>query len=291
MPVYQNTSTVVTSTNLETHLLNNDCVLFRETRVAVQTENDGTFKTGSIATEPFVHEGTMTADQLRKRLAGQPYNPGFLVGEKAKKGRQRRRVQLAFYSDEWLAKLRTATFKGNENYSMGRQDVYTAIVDEGLSPDNLYARDHYDNAVYNRYGVLAAQAIIFNYIDARVNAGEYRDLEAVAAKLLERDDVRIYTEGGWSANSNNVKDPAKAVDRIPGYNASRQNGGRAVQFVWSPSQEDYDRVRAHVDSEEYRRHDMVMAAIDMDVFGINQFRFTPEERKLIEDACHCSDDD
>lgn len=290
MSVYENTRTIVTHTKLETHLVNNDCVLFRETQTYTQTGNDGTFKSGGVAKEPFVHEGTMTADQLRKRLAGKPHNPGFLVGAKAKKGCQRRRVQLSWYPDEWIAKMRANTFERNEMYSMGRQDVYTAIVDEGLSPDNLLARDSYDHCIYTRYGTEVAQAVVFDYISADVNAGHFRDLEGVAAKLLEREDIRIYVAESWSNRSNNAKDPKKAVDNIPHYNASRSNGGRAVQFVWSPSQEEYDRVRAQVNDDVYRRRDMIAAALDMDLFGINQFRYTDEERKLIEEAYRGDDD-
>lgn len=286
LPVYESTTNVETHTKLELHKVNDNCVLFRETKTSRTVSKTGS-PVRSVSEESFVHEGSATAEQIRKWVGNKPYNPGILVGPK----KDRRRIYFAWYPDEWIAKLRNSTFERNELYSMGRQDVYTAVVDEGLSPNNLLARDHYDHAVYTLDVTLASQAVVFDYIRADVDAGHFRDLKAVAAKLLERDDIRIYVENNWSNRGHDIKNADHAVDQIPGYNESRDNGGWAVQFVWSPSQEDYDRVRAHVSDKEYRRQDMVLAALDMDIFDIAQFRFTPAERKLIEDACRCSDYD
>lgn len=297
MSVYENTRTVATRTKLETHLLNNDCVLVRETQTFELVGSEG-FKSAKCNDEPVIHEYTMTSAMLKNRLAGRQWRPGVPVTRpqyNVKKPKAQY-MRLTVRADDWMERFRTGTFKDNrDSYDQGRDDVYTAIVEDGMSPDNLIVMDSEYN-FFDRFGKRLVSAVFFDYIGSgSVTSKDYRDMAKVAEILLARDDVRIINENSWTYKKKPVETVEAAVDSVPYYNADGYPGGQMIQFFWMPSQEVFDSVLTAQSENgrkrEWDRHDFRMtASVDLDLFGIKQYRWTPAELKAREAArCHCED--
>ncbi len=280
MPVYENVNTVATSTKLETHTLNNECVLVRETRTFADVAQEG-FPMPRALDKPLVFEYTMTAAMLIKRVAGKPFQTGLPVIRSKKKTPDF--MRLTVRTDDWLNRWRTGDFKDSrDSYVLGRDDVYTAIVDDGMSPDNLMVQDTEHNC-FDRYGKRLATAVFFDYITGGVTSRDYRDMKAVAETLLARDDVRIVNEHSWSKKTRRATKVDNAIDSVPYYNADSYPGGEMIQFFWTPTQKVFDSVlTAQAENgrgREWTRDDFYQTAkIDLDLFGINQYRWTEEER-------------
>jgi hypothetical protein len=296
MSVYENTRTVATRTKLETHLLNNDCVLVRETQTFEDVASEG-FKFPKSVADPVVFEYVMTSAMLTKRLAGKPWKPGIpVVRPQYDKKPRTDYLRLTVRGDDWMERFRTGLFKdNNDSYAYGREDVYTAIVEDGMPLDNLIVRDT-ENNYYDRYGKRLAAAIFFGYIGGgSVTSRRYRDMKAVAEILLARDDVRIINEEGWNKKTRHAKTVDVAVDTVPYYNRDSYPGGEMIQFYWTPTQEVFDRAltaqsengRQRVwDAGDFRE----TVVVDLDLFGLNQYRWTKEELKARDEArCNCED--
>ena len=297
MSVYENTHTVATRTKLETHLLNNDCILVRETQTYETVANEG-FKTVKSPVEPHVFEYVMTSAMLKTRLAGRPYTPGIPVTRPRYNVKKPKAEYMRFTvrEDDWMERFRTGTFKDDrDSYAYGREDVYTAIVDDGMSPDNLIVRDS-ENQYFDRYGKRLVSAMFFDYIGSGcVTSKDYRDMKAVAETLLARPDVRIINQETYRFKGKEVTTVEAAVDSVPYYNADGYPGGRMIQFFWLPTQEVFDSVlKAQSESarkREWDRHDFrKTATVDLDLFGIAKYGWTKEELKAREAArCYCED--
>ena len=297
MSVYENIRTVATRTKLETHLLNNDCVLVRETQTYELVGTEG-YKSAKPTDEPVVHEYIMTSAMLKKRLAGRPYTPGIPVTRPRYNVKKPKAEYMRFTvrDDAWMERFRTATLKDNrDSYDQGRADVYTAIVEDGLSPDNLIVMDT-EYQYYDRYGKRLTAPVLFDYIGGgSVTSKDYRDMKAVAALLLARNDIRIINENSWAYKKKPVETVEAAVDSVPYYNADSYPGGQMIQFYWMPTQEVFDSVlTAQSESgrkREWDRHDFrATASTDLDLFGIAKYRWTKEELKAREAVrCHCED--
>lgn len=291
--IYENVRTVATRTKLETHLLNNDCVLVRETQSYEDVANEG-YKMMKAPDESHVFEYVMTGAMLKNRLAGKPWKPGIPVSRPQPKGKPKiDYLRLTVRTDDWMERMRSGKFKDDrDSYAYGREDVYTAIVDDGMSPDNLIVRDT-ENNYYDRYGKRLVSAMFFDYIGSGcVTSKGYRDMKAVAEILLAREDVRIISES-YRFKGKEVTTVEAAVDSVPYYNADSYPGGQMIQFFWMPTQEVFDSVlQAQSESgREWDRHDFrVTAAVDLDLFGIAKYRWTKEELKAREAArCRCDD--
>ena len=288
MSVYENVRTVATRTKLETHLLNNECVLVRETQTYETVANEG-FKTMKSSDEAHVFEYMLTAEMLKRRLAGRPYTPGIPITRpryNVKKPKAEY-MRLTVREDDWMERFRAGAFKDDsDSYAQGRCDVYTAIVDDGMSPDNLIVRDT-ENNYYDRYGKRLVTAMFFDYIGSGlVTSKDYRDMNKVAEILLARDDVRIISES-YRFKGKPVTTVEAAVDSVPYYNADGYPGGQMIQFFWLPTQKVFDSVlKAQSESgrkREWDRHDFrATATVDLDLFGIAQYRWSKEELKARE---------
>lgn len=127
-----------------------------------------------------------------------------------------------------------------------RHDVFDWLSNDG-NKNNVIRCEVYDYSFWRLDGTLIPTAIHVDYIDARFHNGLY-DLEKAFKHLSAREDVHFVPEG---------KD---GIQDIPYYNAQRGRN-RFLHFMWTPNQEQAERLR--IGSME--RHKLIF---DEDMLGL-----------------------
>lgn len=149
-------------------------------------------------------------------------------------------------------------------------------VNEGLTADNLVNLDVSSHMTCDRHGQVLPAALTFDYISSGINETSY-DLEALAAHLLTREDVDVYSgKGGDRANPGIAKSAKDAIFQIPYYN-EEEGQTLSVQFLWKPAAEDYHAVWAQCKGE-YPSTQMRRVLLDLDLLGIKAFSRAPETK-------------
>ena len=161
------------------------------------------------------------------------------------------------------------------------QDPYGALLGGGSSLDCVFRWDTDDNMIYDIEGNPVPQGIHFEYMNGKYGTcNKYYDLKKLADILVARDDVEILVP---SYMGSTTKDPKKAIQSIPQYNADEEDGKtHYIDFVWYPSVEDYRRVFDKANS--YKKDECFwqsmrfnMAMFDLDILGMRAAFLDPKE--------------
>ena len=189
------------------------------------------------------------------------------------KGRTPKLLDLQVVSTAHIELFRTRGYVAGEAAVWANERAQNPFAlfstDDSLTADNLVRMEHSGHMLFDRHGAVLPCAQLCDYIGSPLNESRY-DLEAVAAHLLKRSDIVVWSgsdkrtrERGVAAN---VKD---AVFTIPYYNTEP---GRAycVQFTWIPTHADFARVWAECKGQ-YPSTQIRAQFFDLDIADIKQF--------------------
>jgi hypothetical protein len=270
MLTYTNVLPITRTVTLDTQKVGDNLNAYRLTTRHVLGKATGTLKNAKdiYGDQPPV-EGLIDDKNLKAMVAGRDYST---------KG------NLYWMSSEALEAFRTSAPGSdiwNERYSVGRRDLFAVLVEEGQPLENVVRSDELSSGhvLVNIHGDALPVALYYDYIRGRFNSTQY-DLEALAAHLLARDDVDVYIDTRRWTHRGDERKIAETVEecmfRIPHYNG----GGTAIQFLWKPSTEVWERGK----KAKYRSNVVHGNAVEMDVLDIEQFRLPKKIRDQIEKA-------
>lgn len=191
-------------------------------------------KGAGFACPPSVtEEGFVNKKQAALGLSGKPFTSDqryLIIDEKG-----RDIIRHNTYGSE----EQTSYMKNNVP-----QDPYTALSTGQSLPEDVIRFDWGSHLYFYADGRPMSQALQLNYLSGHLDNGHY-DLRKAAEHLMSRDDVTVY--GG---NNNRSREPLKkantvdeAIHSIPYYN-SENNRDLNLIVIWSPSQDDYEKLHA-----------------------------------------------
>lgn len=267
MPTFYNTQAILQTILVETQELEKDLIVVRK-RVSYDVkEISGTLTVQPGMVQDVTTEFFVDKKNLKKFLTGKDFT-------------QRR--NLIWHTPEEIERFRKET-PGKDSiwwdgFASGRRDVYTALVEEGLSLDGLIDMSEASSShmIFDRHHRVLPAGVTFDYINGNFRAEEY-DLEKLAAHLLARDDVRIIHKDSPDYGDKEVSTVEDAIFEIPYYNGY----GQAIQFVWMPTVEDMRKVwdaclKTKQNFPSLRRIDMVKK---LNILGTEQFKKAQRNKK------------
>ena len=154
--------------------------------------------------------------------------------------------------------------------------VYDLFVNHPeLSAKDLVRIDHGTHAVFTRQGRRLPQQVRFDYIASSLSESTH-DLEALAAHLLTRPDVRVIDPNNYASRKDWGDPPSAraAVMTIPHYN-SEEGRRHSVEFVWVPEDADYARWVDTLEQQKVSSLDRFRVFFELDILGLDQFRVIP----------------
>lgn len=219
--------------------------------------------------------------------------------------------QITFESDVVLTKVQLKAFLNNEGlnydtrqfmvanramrdfmrcwpnplYSRNKEDqkisealINTSVfaaLDMGASINDVIIRNPSDESYTDfQTGADVATGVMFDYISSNVNDGAY-DLAKVAKILKKRSDIIPLGMDGRP-----LKAEGLAIQPIPYYNAE-PHFSQAIQFIWTPSDEDYAKMCAKMRTYKgkYQSGKKHEAIFDLDLLGIREAAFFQDFHK------------
>lgn len=263
MPIYENTTTLVRRTVLRTHEIEPGLLAFKRQTTHTRSKDEGTLTMPPERRVPDEVQGIIDADNLAKLLAGKSYTT---------------RSDLSLVLPEVREIMRTLGYawtlsdKVRERFeALTPKGVYDAFADGRATADDLVWLKHDSHMLCDRNGQVLPVAILFSYIDGRIDNRTY-DLKTAAAHLLTRDDVTLFPVKDWREEPDLdgvAKTVEEAIAPVPHYN---RDGGRThtITFRWSPSVEDYRKMWAECEriGGKYPSTEKYRAVFNLDLLGL-----------------------
>jgi len=127
------------------------------------------------------------------------------------------------------------------------KNPFTYFQENNLSQVKLLYLRSYDHTIRDINNKKLPTAIYFDYIEAGIHDGDY-DLKEVLDILKERNDIIFLKDG---------------IISIPYYNSDEERN-EYLEFIWTPSNEDFDKIAECVNSwDRYNK-------IKTEIFGLKR---------------------
>lgn len=231
--IFENQSTVVIKTELQTVELEDNLHMFKLTTSSEQVDNTGTVKAdvGKLAPE-ITAQGFLDTKNLKALKAGKKYTTRPL-------SYLSKRAQELFRTKGWNA------WDDKADLEL-RADMFEQIL-KVKDLDTIVHFDYSSHMMFDRHGKPLPVAVNFDYIsNGGITDGRY-DLEKLAAHLLSREDIWVYPckDRKWYPDAVDYTGRATEVEQcitaVPYYNAER-GCSKTIYFRWMPTADDYRRM-------------------------------------------------
>jgi hypothetical protein len=229
---------------------------FRRELSIAAGEGQQAFANSDVWPAHRVDHGFVDADNLELLLSHRPF--------------QKR--PLAVISEEEKAALVREGYYGVDFVHAASGRVALEWLAKGDVPLCVVRIDDEQCQVYDLADQPLAQAVSMDYIESRISERSH-DLARVAAHLLGRNDVRVcHKDHEW------MTETATSVEEaiVPIEVDDREFwGSQSVQFVWTPSEEDYRKVWfAEPDRPgwSFRASELPRRLMALDLLGLDQFK-------------------
>lgn len=205
-----------------------------------------------------VAHGFVDAENLERLLSHLPFQ----------------KLPLAVISEDEKAALAQEGYCGVEFVNEAADRVALEWFSRGMAPALVVRIDSEQYQVYDLADQPLAQAIPMDYIDSFISEKSH-DLAQVAAHLLARDDVRVFhKDHEWmDKTATSVEDAIFTIE--PGAHGEEYWGKQSVQFVWTPSEEDYRKVwfaEPEQPGWSFRASELPRRLMGLDLLGLDQFK-------------------
>lgn len=233
-------------------------VAFRRVMSISAREGNEAFVQSDVWPAHQMDHGFVDSENLQKLLSHQSFQklPLVVISEKEKTAL----AQDGYYGVDFVSEADSRV--ALEWLSSGGSAVCVVRIDSEQSQ------------VFDSENQPLAQAVSMDYIESRISDKSH-DLARLATHLLARNDVRVcHKDPEWmTETATSVEEaiaPIEADDRA-------YWGNRSVQFVWTPSEEDYRKVwfaEPEQPDWSFRASELPRRLMSLDLLGLDQFKVT-----------------
>lgn len=229
---------------------------FRRELSIAAGEGKQAFANSNVWPAHLVDHGFVDADNLELLLSHHPF--------------QKR--PLAVISEEEKAALVQEGYYGVDFVHAAGERVALDWLAKGDALLCVVRIDAEQCQVYDLADQPLAQAVSMDYIESRISEKSH-DLAQMAAHLLARNDVRVcHKDHEWMTETATSVEEAIAPIEVD----DREFwGNQSVQFVWTPSEEDYRKVwfaKPEQPEWSFRASELPRRLMDLDLLGLDQFK-------------------